>query len=585
MGTSSLAFLQQNQVTFSLFRQQPSRVWQLHPFFGSSQLSSTISSSSSSYKPWLGNHNNRRAFLLHLQQQQRHWQTTKTTWSSLYSSYSSSSSSLSSTETFQPTTTTMTNNSQTNKKKYKIAIVGAGAVGSYYGARLWEAGHDVQFYTRTKPKDSLAVVTETTKTTTTTNENNENCNGTDGSNHKNNDDGAGTTTGTTDHIGLHVSSIEGDIYIPTKEWHVFNDTTKMQIADWIVVALKSSSLDAIPNLIVPLFRQDCTTRVLVIMNGLIEDDLIQLLQTKTTKTTTTKKKKKEDGLQPNTTTTTGAAATEPHHPKQQQQQLSCCKALYGGMALICSNRLSSHRIDHSYAGLLSAGVATSTSTTTTTTRTTTSSFLGMKHKDNDDDNDEENENDEIAFRNLFVGTKVPITYESNLLRGRWKKMVWNLPFNGISVAMGGITVDQIVQDPGLRQLAIHIMDETILIANTELQHIYGDSNNNKNNNNDDDKNDDKKKKNDNNNNNNNPSFFVSWQPLGNVEKEQMMNLSDNMGPYKTSTMLDLTNRRAMEVQYMFREPLQRAQRLGVPVPYLQTIVTLIEAYQRKYNLY
>ena len=562
MGTSSLAFLQQKQVTFSLFRQQPSRVWQLHP---------TISSSS--YKPWLGNHYNRRTFLLHLQQQQRRWQTTKTTWSSLYSSYSSSSSSLSSTETFQPTTTTMTNNSQTNKKKYKIAIVGAGAVGSYYGARLWEAGHDVQFYTRTKPKDSLAVVPETTRTKTTTmNENNENHNGTDGSsNHKkkkNNNDDDGTT-GTTDHTGLYVSSIEGDIYIPTKDWHVFNDTTKMQIADWIVVALKSSSLDAIPNLIVPLFRQDCTTRVLVIMNGLIEDDLIQLLQAKTTK-----KKKEEDGLlQPNTTTTTGAAATEPHHPKQQQQQqLSCCKALYGGMALICSNRLSSHRIDHSYAGLLSAGVATSTSTTTRTTRTTTSSSLGMKHKDDNDDNHEENHDndndDEIAFRKLFVGTKVPITYESNLLRGRWKKMVWNLPFNGISVAMGGITVDQIVQDPGLRQLAIHIMDETILIANTELQHIYGDSNNNKNNNDDDD---------------NNPSN-VSWQPLGNVEKEQMMNLSDNMGPYKTSTMLDLTNRRAMEVQYMFREPLQRAQRLGIPVPYLQTIVTLIEAYQRKYNL-
>lgn len=43
--------------------------------------------------------------------------------------------------------------------------------------------------------------------------------------------------------------------------------------------------------------------------------------------------------------------------------------------------------------------------------------------------------------------------------------MWNLPFNGISVAMGGITVDKIVNDPGLRELAGIIMDETIAVGN------------------------------------------------------------------------------------------------------------------------
>ena len=33
----------------------------------------------------------------------------------------------------------------TKKKQLRIAIIGAGAVGSYYGARLWEIGHDVHF--------------------------------------------------------------------------------------------------------------------------------------------------------------------------------------------------------------------------------------------------------------------------------------------------------------------------------------------------------------------------------------------------------------------------------------------------------
>lgn len=32
--------------------------------------------------------------------------------------------------------------------KKKVAVVGAGAVGLYYGARLREAGHDVSFLAR-----------------------------------------------------------------------------------------------------------------------------------------------------------------------------------------------------------------------------------------------------------------------------------------------------------------------------------------------------------------------------------------------------------------------------------------------------
>ena len=54
-------------------------------------------------------------------------------------------------------------------------------------------------------------------------------------------------------------------------------------------------------------------------------------------------------------------------------------------------------------------------------------------------------------------------------RSRWWKNVWNLPFSGISVSMGGITVDRIVNDPSLRRLACRVMDETIAIANADLR--------------------------------------------------------------------------------------------------------------------
>ena len=60
-------------------------------------------------------------------------------------------------------------------------------------------------------------------------------------------------------------------------------------------------------------------------------------------------------------------------------------------------------------------------------------------------------------------------YETNLRRGRWWKNVWNLPFSGISVAMGGITVDRIVNDPSLRGLAYKVIDETLAVANADLK--------------------------------------------------------------------------------------------------------------------
>ena len=64
-----------------------------------------------------------------------------------------------------------------------------------------------------------------------------------------------------------------------------------------------------------------------------------------------------------------------------------------------------------------------------------------------------------------------------------------------------------------------------------------------------------------------------------------MDLSDGMGEYSTSTKLDLINRRPMEVKYMFRKAVERAQKIGVPVSHLETLVAQIEAYQRHYNLF
>ena len=119
------------------------------------------------------------------------------------------------------------------------------------------------------------------------------------------------------------------------------------------------------------------------------------------------------------------------------------------------------------------------------------------------------------------------------------------------LALGGVTVDQIVTDSGLRKLAYTVMDETIAVANSDLRKHGVDE-----------------------------SLF-----LGDTEIKQMMDLSDAMGPYRTSTMIDLTEKNSMEVKYLFRKPIERAEKLGVPVPHLETLVAQIEYFQRLYNLY
>ncbi|KAL9180237.1 hypothetical protein ACHAXT_008207 [Thalassiosira profunda] len=351
-------------------------------------------------------------------------------------------------------------------KTKRIAIVGAGAVGSYYGGRLWEG---------TRAQDDVDVMFHLRG------EHFEHCS-------KN---------------GIDVSSYHGDFSIPAEELLAFPTTEDMAGSaddggfDWVVCALKSTSLDKVPELIGPLMSPE--TRLLVIMNGLIEDDLIEMLR----------KDREAKGLE-------GVG----------------CKAIYGGMALICSNRLSPGKISHTYGGKLVCGVAYSA--------------------DAEGDDGTWVESDKQAILDLFEpATAVPFEYEPNLRRGRWWKNVWNLPFSGISVSMGGITVDRIVQDPSLRKLAYKVIDETIEVANADLlKHECSED-----------------------------------ELLGEETRDEMMTLSDQMGPYKPSTMLDMHARKPMEVTYLFRRAVDRADDLGVSVPHLESIVSHIEAHQRHHNLF
>ena len=127
---------------------------------------------------------------------------------------------------------------------------------------------------------------------------------------------------------------------------------------------RKKQLEEVPTLCEPLLSPE--TRLVVIMNGLIEDDLIEMM----------KERRRRKGLE-------GVG----------------CKAIYGGMALICSNRLSPGKISHTYGGKLVCGVAYSS--------------------DANGDNGQWAESDRRAILDLFEpAAPVPFEFDPNLRRGR-----------------------------------------------------------------------------------------------------------------------------------------------------------------------
>ena len=103
----------------------------------------------------------------------------------------------------------------------RIAIIGAGAVGSYYGARLAETGHDVHFLLRS---DYDAVAAN----------------------------------------GLHIESVDGDINLDAPP--IATNSADIGPVDWIICALKATSMHQARELLAPCVGDH--TRILALMNGL-----------------------------------------------------------------------------------------------------------------------------------------------------------------------------------------------------------------------------------------------------------------------------------------------------------------------------
>lgn len=126
-----------------------------------------------------------------------------------------------------------------------------------------------------------------------------------------------------------------------------------------------------------------------------------------------------------------------------------------------------------------------------------------------------------VFATAGVKTKV----SESLLAARWRKLIWNVPFNGLSVALGGVTSDETLRDPVNEARVWALVKEVQAIARAEGVEIA--------------------------------EAFIRDQ----VERTREMR-------YKPSTMLDWLAGRPLEMEPIWGEPLRRARIHGVATPEL-----------------
>lgn len=134
-----------------------------------------------------------------------------------------------------------------------------------------------------------------------------------------------------------------------------------------------------------------------------------------------------------------------------------------------------------------------------------------------------------AATDAFSAAGAKTFFAESLDAALWRKLCWNVPFNGLSIAGGAITCDQILADPEFKTRARALMEEVRAAAAT-LGHEISDS-------------------------------FLQGQ----------FDVTGKMGAYQPSSLIDYVENRPVEVEAIWGEPLRRGQVAGLAMPELDQI--------------
>jgi len=298
------------------------------------------------------------------------------------------------------------------KEKLRYGIVGSGAVGSYYGAKLAHAGCDVHFLMRS----DLEAVRRN---------------------------------------GLAIRSKDGDFHLPRVNAH--GSPEEMGPCDAVLIALKTTANEALPALIPPLLSAD--TALVTLQNGLGNEEFLA--------------------------SRFGA------------------RRVMGGLCFVCLNRTAPGVVEHLGHGTLSIGEFKGPPQDRTLRLVTDLQRAGIEAK---------------AVQSLITE--------------RWRKLVWNIPFNGLGIAAGA-NVAQVLKDEHLQAAARALMAEVVDAA-AKLGYAIR------------------------------PDFI-----------DDQIERSWPMGEYRSSSQIDYEAGREVEVEAIWGEPLRQARTAGAETPRLEFLYALL----------
>lgn len=287
----------------------------------------------------------------------------------------------------------------------RYGIIGTGAIGGYYGAKLANAGKEVHFLLHSD----------------------------------------------YDHVrehGLRVESCDGDFSLP--HVNAYRSASDMPQCDMVLVGLKSVNNHLLPELLRPLLKDN--TLVVLIQNGIgLEADL---------------------------------------QAKMPDVQLAA------GLAFICSAKAGPGLISHQCYGSINIG--------------------------NYSCRDNRVLEDMIADMHDAGITANQVEYNE----ARWKKAVWNMPFNGMTVALDTRT-DLLLANPATKELIREQMMEVLGAA-----HALG------------------------------------VKGIDEAFVDKMIHDTMVMTPYSPSMKLDYDYHRPMEIHYLYTRPIEEARKAGFDMPRL-----------------
>src|ERR1700730_8696659 len=299
-------------------------------------------------------------------------------------------------------------------KRLKVAVVGSGAIGSYYGGKLAAGGGDVHFLMR----GDLAEVRRD---------------------------------------GLRIRGPGEDIRIATI--NAYNTTREIGPCDLVLIAIKATSNADLVDLVPPLLHAD--TMLLTLQNGLGNEEFLA------------------------------------HHFGPER--------VLGGLCFICLSRVSRTLVQRYDYGHILIGEFNRPP-------------LERTHQ--------------IVAKFAACGIKCSVAQD--LALEHWRKLVWNIPFNGLSILAGGIDMAAILADEALHRATLALMHEVIESANK------------------------------------------CGHALETAVAVEQISRTETMGPYKPSTLLDWEAGKPLEIEAIWGEPLRRAAAAGAKTARLEIIYALLK---------